>query len=121
MDWVTSLTGRLGYVNNNWLLFAKGGWAWAKFATDTNGLVLGGPVGGLSTASTIRDGWTVGAGLEYGVSSHVSLKLEYDYVGFLTTNFTSTDTTLATRAIATPSKSVDSHLNIVNAGIAFRL
>jgi outer membrane immunogenic protein len=104
------------------LLFAKGGWAWAKFAsTATNSLVLGGPAGGFSSASTIRDGWTVGAGLEYGVTSHVSLKLEYDYVGFLTSNFTSTDITVATGAIATPSKSADSHLSIVKAGIAVRL
>lgn len=122
MDWVTSVTGRLGYVSNNWLLFAKGGWAWAKFVTNgTNSLVLGGPAGGFSSASTIRDGWTVGAGLEYGVTSHVSLKLEYDYVGFLTSNFTSTDITVATGAIAMPSKSAELHLSTVKAGIAVRL
>jgi outer membrane immunogenic protein len=122
MDWVTSVTGRLGYVSNNWLLFAKGGWAWAKFVSSaTNGLVVGGPVGGFSSASTIRDGWTVGVGMEYGVTSNVSFKLEYDYVGFLTSNFTSTDQTVATGAIAMPSKSADSHLNVVKAGVAVHL
>jgi outer membrane immunogenic protein len=90
MEWLTTVTGRLGYTVNNRLFFAKGGWAWARFdGTDTN--TLGPAFFGTGYSATTRDGWTVGAGLEYGVTEHVSLKLEYDYVGFQTANYTSTD------------------------------
>jgi opacity protein-like surface antigen len=118
MDWITSVTGRLGYTSDNWLLFAKGGWAWAKWAADTTN-TLGAAFFGASISSTIRDGWTVGAGVEYGFTSQVSLKLEYDYVGFQTSNFTSTDTSAA-GAVTTPSHSATSSMNIFKGGLAAR-
>jgi len=118
MEWLTTVTGRLGYTVNNWLFFAKGGWAWARFdGTTTN--FLGTTYFGIGTEATTRDGWTVGAGLEYGVTEHVSLKLEYDYVGFQTANFTSTDIS-ATNVVTNPSKSTSSSLNIVKGGVGVR-
>jgi outer membrane immunogenic protein len=118
MDWITTVTGRLGYTSNNLLLFAKGGWAWARFDGSTVNS-LGAAVFGTSASSETRDGWTVGAGVEYGVTPHVSLKLEYDYVGFETANFTSTDTSAA-GVVSTPSKSTTSSMNIVKGGVAVR-
>jgi outer membrane immunogenic protein len=75
------VTGRLGYADN-WLFFAKGGWAWAAFEGSTNTTTPTGATVALLTSEETRDGWTVRGGIEWGVSQHVSVKLEYDYVKF---------------------------------------
>jgi len=66
-----------------------------------------------------RDGWIVGGGFEYGVTEHVSFKLEYDYIGFQTANFTTTDVS-QTGVVTNPSKSATSSLNIFKGGLSFR-
>ena len=62
-----SVTGRVGYAANNWLVFAKGGYAWANNEIS---------VAGLSESNT-HNGYTVGAGVEYGITPNWSLKGEY--------------------------------------------
>ena len=120
MNWVATVTGRLGYAWSNWLFFAKGGWAWAGFDgfTTTNS-----PAGALlnsSTTSSTRNGWTVGGGGEWGFAAHWSAKLEYDYVGFNTSTTAITETSAATGAVTFPIRSTTSHLNMVKAGVAYR-
>jgi outer membrane immunogenic protein len=118
---IATVTGRLGYAINNWLLFAKGGWAWAGFsgnsteynAAGTTELIVG-------SASSTRDGWTVGGGVEYGLAPHITAKLEYDYVDFATANFSSTDVTIATGAVNTYQRSATSSLNMVKLGVAYK-
>ena len=66
-----SVTGRLGYTWGPTLLYAKGGYAWAD-SRFTDG--FGGDGG--------RDGYTVGAGLEYMFTPNFSGKLEYQYYDF---------------------------------------
>jgi outer membrane immunogenic protein len=66
-----SVTGRLGYTWGPTLLYAKGGYAWAD-TRFTNG--FGGDGG--------RDGYTVGAGLEYLFTQNWSGKIEYQYYDF---------------------------------------
>jgi outer membrane immunogenic protein len=82
-----SVTGRIGYT---WgapvLLYTKGGFAWR------DGGNLGVSVGGVPTAFTTsgnqRDGFTVGAGLEYLFAPNWSAKAEYQYYNFGNTTFT---------------------------------
>lgn len=62
-----SVTGRVGYAANNWLVYAKGGYAWANNKLS---------VAGFSESKT-HNGYTVGAGLEYGITPNWSLKGEY--------------------------------------------
>jgi outer membrane immunogenic protein len=122
IEWITTVTGRLGYTVNNWLLFAKGGWAWARWdgTSDNQGLNdLRETVIGVGQNAEMRDGWTVGAGFEYGVTEHVSLKLEYDFIGFETANYTSTDVS-PTGVVTTSSKSTTSSLNIFKGGVSWR-
>jgi outer membrane immunogenic protein len=119
LSWIATATGRVGYVSNNWLLFAKGGWAWAPF-TEAN--ILRTPGGGLANASASSDthnGWTVGAGVEWGFAAHWSAKLEYDYIGFATANYLTTITSAA-GAVSTEARSATSSLNMLKAGVAFR-
>jgi outer membrane immunogenic protein len=122
VKWVATATGRLGYVNNNWLLFAKGGWAWAEFDGHSTNVTAGGAgtVAGLSASNSNRNGWTVGGGVEYAFLAHWSAKVEYDYIKFDTVNFNSTDTTTSTGVITIIPHSAVSSMNIVKGGVSYR-
>jgi outer membrane immunogenic protein len=73
-------TGRIGYAWNSVMLYAKGGYAWTNDRADvvdpaTNAISDG-------TSRTGRDGYTLGAGLEYMFAPDWSAKVEYDYYNF---------------------------------------
>jgi len=91
IDWFYTVTGRLGYAWNNWLLFVKGGYVRGQI---TGGSTLFNAAGvaltGHSTRSIQEDGWTIGTGFEYGFWSNWSAKFEYDYFDFGTTQQTRT-------------------------------
>jgi outer membrane immunogenic protein len=83
-----SVTGRLGYTWGPTLLYAKGGYAFRN--NDNIGVV--GPAGlpaAFTTSGDHKDGYTVGAGLEYMFAPNWSAKLEYQYYNFGNTTFTS--------------------------------
>ena len=70
-----SLTGRIGYAWNNWLVYGKGGGAWVHddyTATGTSTF----------TGSNNPWGWTVGGGVEWGFAPNWSAFVEYDYYDF---------------------------------------
>jgi outer membrane immunogenic protein len=78
VDWLSTVTGRVGYAFDRALIYVKGGGAWAhdKFSVSD-------PTSGtFATATETRWGWTVGAGLEYGLAPNWSVKLEYNYLDF---------------------------------------
>ena len=78
-DWVATAAGRLGYAANNMMIYAKGGAAWM----DTNYSAFATPVVGVAyAANSTRTGYTVGGGLEYGLTSAWSMKAEYAYLDF---------------------------------------
>jgi opacity protein-like surface antigen len=75
--WYDTVTGRLGYVQGDWLFYVKGGAAWMKadYGVTTNtGFAMG-------TGSN-RDGWTIGGGAEFMIAPNWSAKLEYSYLDF---------------------------------------
>src|ERR1700739_958524 len=82
-----SVTGRLGYAFGPTLLYAKGGYAW-RGADDIGVSVCGAPAA-FTTDAHQRNGWTVGAGLEYMFAPNWSVKGEYQYYNFGSTTFTS--------------------------------
>ena len=86
-DQIGSATGRLGYAFGPTLLYAKGGYAWRGnnnlLGVTTNGVAVPFAVDG-----NHRDGYTVGAGLEYMLTSNWSIKGEYQYYNFGGTTFT---------------------------------
>jgi outer membrane immunogenic protein len=78
LDWLITVRPRIGYAWDNWLLYVTGGWAlgkavWSDALTAGNGQIIG------TTMSRELGGWTVGAGVEYGLVSGWSLKAEYLY------------------------------------------
>jgi outer membrane immunogenic protein len=84
--WLTTLTGRLGYAWNNWLLYGKGGGAWVGSSDPTITNVATGATITPSTSSNF--GWTIGAGVEWAFLPNWSARLEYDYIGLSSQTFT---------------------------------
>lgn len=97
-DWSASLRGRLGFAYDRFLVYGTAGVAFLRedqtrtqFVSDSRSDSR--PYGRRTdewfseTASTTRQGWTAGAGVEYALSSHWSLKGEYQYSGFGAENF----------------------------------
>jgi len=82
-----TVRARLGYAADRFLPYVTGGLAWANtkysFDFDTSSPFLFGNY----SDSQLYTGWTVGAGLEYAVTSHVTAKIEYLYADLGSKNF----------------------------------
>ena len=83
IEWLATLTGRLGYAVDNWLFYGKGGAAWGHFEVNSQ---TTNPVAGTLQATVsggeTRTGWTAGGGIEWGFLGNWSARLEYDYIDF---------------------------------------
>jgi outer membrane immunogenic protein len=120
-DWLASVTGRLGWTWDRWMIYAKGGVAWAgdKFSADI-------PLFDehLETSQT-RTGWTVGGGVEWAFWNNWSAKLEYDFYDFGTRSLTLTGTfvpiggTVLTPVVV-PGIDVKQTINAVKFGVNYR-
>jgi outer membrane immunogenic protein len=109
-NWTSTVTGRVGAAFDRLLVYGKGGLALAQDQSSLTDL------GGNSASTTfMRTGWTVGAGLEYGISKNWSAKIEYDYLNFgsQTLNFSTP---------LQPAYSSNASLNVqeIKAGVNFR-
>ncbi len=89
---INTARGRLGYAAGRFLPYITGGLAYGDFRmAETN--VDGAPFVGLvwnGDHSWLRTGWTLGGGLEYAWTDHISLKAEYLYYSFQSETLTTT-------------------------------
>ena len=85
-DQLGSVTGRLGYTWGPALLYAKGGYAWRD--GNNIGVTAAGVPQAFTTSGNRKDGYTVGAGLEYMFAPNWSAKAEYQYYNFGNTTLT---------------------------------
>ena len=83
--WMSTVAGRIGLVNDRWLVFAKLGGGWVGSEAIVN--IPGSP--GWSGSST-NGGWLIGGGIEYGFKPHWTVKLEYDYLALSSWNSATT-------------------------------
>jgi len=98
-DWTGIIAGRLGYMWNRTLVYAKGGVAFADSSTSFD--CIYGPTGAatsparactspagqaklasFSTPHSVRVGYAVGVGAEFDLSHNWSVKSEYDVLSF---------------------------------------
>jgi outer membrane immunogenic protein len=124
-DWLITLRGRLGYtVTPQLLLYATAGVALTDFKFSSsysdNAIDSTFPGGfGSTTVSNVRTGWTVGGGGEWMLDSRWSVKAEYLYVDFGSTDFavaaSNTEDYKQTMAITT-----DLTAQIARVGINYR-
>jgi outer membrane immunogenic protein len=74
LDWYGTVRARAGVLATDRLLvYATGGLAYGRTKTYIE------TPGGSASFSKSKAGWTVGAGVEYAVTDHVSLRTEYAY------------------------------------------
>ena len=73
--WMSTVAGRVGLVNDRWLVFAKLGGGWVQSSAIVN--LPGSPSW---NGSNTNGGWLIGGGIEYGFKAHWTVKLEYDYL-----------------------------------------
>jgi outer membrane immunogenic protein len=78
VDWFGTVRARLGYAFDNVLVYGTGGFAYGDVKTTLNGNLDG--QGFDYSYSDTQTGWTVGAGVEYGITKNITLKAEYLYV-----------------------------------------
>ncbi len=100
INWLATVTGRVGYSFDRALLYAKGGVAFMD-----QDLRLSVP-GLIATSSETRAGWTIGGGLEYAFAPAWSAKVEYNYMDFGTRSIDGTD--------------VDQTVNAIKVGVNYR-
>ena len=114
-NWIASATGRLGWAWDRWLIYGKGGAAWAH---DEYSAVI--PVFlEQETANQTRAGWTVGGGVEWAFLNNWSVKAEYDYYDFGSSSVTLVGT-FAGAPIAVPGVEIRQRISAGKLGINYR-
>jgi outer membrane immunogenic protein len=126
-DRLATFTGRLGYAWGQYLLYGKGGAAWAhtdytiRNLTQFNGSLCSSNntfVGCVPTASETRLGWTAGAGFEWAFAPNWSALIEYDHYGFESDSLTFADPN-ATNSPTGPLN-VKQNIDVVKVGLNYR-
>ena len=87
IDWFGTVRGRLGFLpTSQLLLYATGGFAYGQtrtsfFTTDVPfGCIPAATICANGASSSVRTGWTAGAGAEAMLGANWSVKVEYLYV-----------------------------------------
>jgi outer membrane immunogenic protein len=123
--WFAAVTGRFGYAANDWLFYGKAGGAWmhVRYTEDllSAGLNVTTTVPpiqiapGTTVATQVltdnRTGFTVGAGIEFGLVENLSGKIEYDFYDFGSKNYNFN---------AITPVSVKSNLHTLTVGLNYR-
>jgi len=121
VNWVATLSGRVGYAIDRVLIYAKGGVAFAD--QDYNWIVTKGSHD-LATAkfSDARTGWIVGGGAEWALGHNWSAKLEYNYMDFGTETLNvATSVCLNGQCSKKDVRvDIDEHMHVVKLGINYR-
>jgi outer membrane immunogenic protein len=126
LNWFGTLRPRLGItVEPSFLIYATGGLAYGHVASSASTLITAGATCAnnlycsIGSASQTRAGWTAGAGAEYALSVHWSVKAEYLYfnLGRETYNMPSTDPLAAGAGM---QGTTAFHENLVRGGLNYK-
>jgi outer membrane immunogenic protein len=93
-EWMASVVARAGIAFNNSLFYAKGGWAGVNnklSVLDSVGAAIGS-----GSQTNWHNGWTVGAGWEYGLTQNWIIGVEYNYAQFETKRYQLNNTQIGT-------------------------
>jgi outer membrane immunogenic protein len=113
LPWFGTVRGRLGYAQDGWLLYATGGYAYARL--ETNATATAGAATAALSQQTLRDGWTAGGGIEVALTPRWSIKAEYLYM-----DFGSKTTTFAVPGLPTLTDQSKLNMNVVRTGVNYR-
>ncbi|WP_022719694.1 outer membrane protein [Rhodopseudomonas sp. B29] len=121
IDSYATIVGRLGWTpDNTWLLYAKGGWATGHVKSSVQDYFpLPATLQHWSGASKWQDGWTVGAGVEYKLTSNWILGVEYNYLNLSSKNHSGPINGVAPGAPLFYSEGVKADINAVTARVSY--
>jgi outer membrane immunogenic protein len=131
-NWLSTVTGRLGYAMNQLLVYGKGGLAVTNESNQItippgvftpNGALQVDAVGTTLTAQSVAVGWTFGAGIEYAFDPHWSARFEYDYVEFPAHSFSLAGVSSAIAGKSYPIRSdasTDLSMQVFTAALNYR-
>ncbi len=87
LDEFGTVRGRAGIAQDNWLFYGTGGYAWSEgsvtrtqLAAVTSMPPIPAAAGTVETSSNTRNGWVVGAGVEWGIAQNWTARVEYLYL-----------------------------------------
>ena len=102
--WMSTVGGRVGLVDDRWLVFAKLGGGWVRSDAIVN--IPGSPSW---NGSSTNGGWLIGGGIEYGFKAHWTVKLEYDYLALSSWN-----------SATVPAVGLSRDVQMIKAGINYK-
>jgi outer membrane immunogenic protein len=110
-DWFGTARAKLGFAQNNWLLYGTGGLAYAHVKTS-GALTFQLPpfVSFTGSDSTIKAGWAIGGGLDYGVTRNWTVGVEYLYMDLGRVSYTEANAVFAPASVTISNRAV---MNIV--------
>jgi outer membrane immunogenic protein len=81
LNWLASVTPRLGWASDHWLVYAKGGAAAGGLYSQLNRsfVVQGIPIADNFNESANHVGWIAGGGVEYRTTSNWSVGIDYSH------------------------------------------
>lgn len=85
IDWVSTVTGRVGWAWDKWLLYAKGGGAWRRVNGSASNTTYSGAnvlLAQQTVNAETQSGYVVGGGLEWAQNQFVSWRIEGDWYDF---------------------------------------
>jgi len=77
-NFLATIGPRLGWGIGNFLIYGSGGFAHGQIDTQLTFTGIG-PIPGFSTRGG-HDGWYLGAGIEYAITRHIILGVEYQHI-----------------------------------------
>ena len=113
-DFMASVTGRVGYAWDRWLVYAKGGVAWAGDRYSTFDALQTYDFDGVET----RTGWTAGVGVEWAFWQSWSVRVEYDYYGLGQGSVNFIDSTISG---ASGVENIKQNIQVVKLGVNFHV
>jgi outer membrane immunogenic protein len=117
-----TIVGRAGLaLSNDWLLYAKGGYAAGRIETTPQDFFpLPNTLQHFSSGAAWHNGWTVGAGADYKFARNWVLGVEYSYFSFDTKNHS--NTTVSGVGVGAPtfySENVKATMSTVTARLSY--
>ncbi len=107
---IASITARVGYTWGPGLAYVKGGYA---YSDNNDTLTFAGVPVAFTLDKNHRDGYTVGAGVEYMFAQNWSAKAEYQYYNF-------GDTRFVTPAVLVPFGTFHNDEHTLKLGVNYR-
>lgn len=114
VQWIATAVGRIGFASDRWLLYASGGYAGARLGTLTT--LTGCCLPGSLDVRRVENGWVVGGGVEYALSTNVIVGVDFKHIDLgKVTRLGLTD-----QQIPVTITDIETRINVVTARLSYK-